>query len=162
MTERPSNSEENPLDDWATELSEMLDSAPINLNEKTTDSVQGGQVHMQQSSARTIDAHALRMEESAVGFVKAQSVDVDDSIVGMAVASEMSLQNVNSSILAAGDVDATEIRTVALFAQHVNGDVKTVVTPLTAILIGAGFGLAMFVLKRIAGRFSATAQEPLS
>lgn len=150
MSEQPQQPDGNPLDDLADELSGAWKGAPVEMNETTTTRVEGGQVWMKQSAARSVQASALRLEESAAGFVRAGVVDAHESGIGVAVAREMKLEQVNTPLLIAQQVEAKEVQTVVLIAGQVQGNVKTLFTPLTALVAGAGFAMSLFAFKTLA------------
>ena len=149
MSEQSQNPDGNPLDDFADELSGAWKGAPVEMNETTTTRVEGGQVWMKQSAARSVQASALRLEESAAGFVQAGVVDAHESAIGVAIAREMKLDQVNTPLLIAQQVEAKELQTVVLLAGHVHGNVKAILTPLTALAAGAGFAITLFAFKSL-------------
>ena len=51
-----------------------------------------------------------------------------------------------------GCVEAREVSSGLLVAGKVEGDVKTLLTPLTALLVGAGFGLVVMFMLSLFGR----------
>jgi hypothetical protein len=64
----------------------------------------------------------------------------------------MTLKEANTALLFAGHVQAKESRAFALIAGHLEGNVKAVFTPLTALAAGAGFGLALSLAKHLLAR----------
>jgi len=149
MNDRPDNQSENPLEDYAAEMSEALDSNPVELNETSAGHVEGGQVWMKNSAARSVQASALHLEESAAAFVSAGSVDAHDSAIGVAVSKEASLVDLNNSIMVAQHVEAQNVRTFALLAGRVDGEVRTVFTPATALAAGAGFAVSLWLVRQL-------------
>jgi hypothetical protein len=156
MSEKPQDSEENPLDDLATELSEQLSGKSIEISDSTQTHVEGGQISMKQSAARSVQASALHMEESAAALVRSGSIDAVDSAVGVAFAREMHLEKSNSSFVVAQTVDASDTRAFVVLATQVKGNLNVALTPLTAFSAGAGFALALWLLRAVAGRFART------
>jgi hypothetical protein len=149
MSEQPYNPESNPLDDFADALSGEWKGAPVEMNETTATRVEGGQVWMKQSAARSVQASALRLEESAAAFVQAGVVEAHESALGVAVAREMKLEKVNSPLLVAQRVEAKELQTAVLIAGQVQGNVKTLLTPLTALAAGAGFAITLLAFRSL-------------
>lgn len=154
MNDRPDNQSENPLEDYAAEMSEALDGAPVELNETSAGHVEGGQVWMKNSAARSVQASALHLEESAAAFVSADSVDAHDSAIAVAVTKEAKLADLTNSIMVAQHVEAQNMRTFALFAGRVDGEVKTVLTPVTALAAGAGFAVALWLIRQLFSRLN--------
>ncbi|CAN5681521.1 hypothetical protein BH10CHL1_BH10CHL1_36040 [soil metagenome] len=149
MTEQPHNPDGNPLDDFADEFSGGWKGAPVEMNESATTRVEGGQVWMKQSAARSVQASALHLEESAAGVIQAGVVDARKSNIGVVIAREVKLERVNTPLLVAATVEAKELQTIALIAGRVQGNVKTVFTPLTALAAGAGFALTLLAFKNL-------------
>ncbi len=75
MSNQPHENHRNPLEDFAAEMSEGLESTPVNITDTNVDSVEGGQVTMRQSAARSVQASALQLEESGAGFARAGTMD---------------------------------------------------------------------------------------
>ena len=67
----------------------------------------------------------------------------------MALAQEMKLDQTHPPLVVAGRVQAQNIQTVVLLAGRVEGNVKAVFTPMTALAAGAGFALAFAAIKGI-------------
>ncbi len=140
----------NPLEDFAAELSDSLPGKSVEIKNSSVDLVEGGQVKMQQSAARSVQASALNMEESAAGFVRAGSVDAGDSAIAVVVAADVNLDDVTTSLVAAKRVSARNIRAFAIVAAELDGDAKSVLTPVTALAAGAGFALTLVILRSMA------------
>jgi len=139
----------NPLEDFAAELSESLPSQSVEVKNSSVDLVEGGQVKMQQSAARSVQASALNMEESAAGFVRAGSVDAGDSAIGFVLAADAKLEDVTTSVVAAKRVSGHDIRAFAIFTAELDGDARSVLTPVTALAAGAGFALMLLLFRSI-------------
>jgi len=150
MGEQSPRAEGNPLDDLADEISEVQQESPVELNETMANNVTGGQVTLKQSAARSVRASAAHLQASAAGFVRAGVVDAHESGFGIAIAREMKLEGVNAPLLIAGGIKARKLQTVILLAGRVEGSVKTVLTPLTAMAAGAGFALTLLAIKTVA------------
>ena len=152
MNERPEGQSENPLEDLAAELSETLGSAPVDMQNASSDDVRGGQVRMSQSAARKVVASALHMDESAAALVRTSSLDAHDSSLGVVVARTAVLSDVSSSLVVAQRLDAKETRAIFLIGGEIRGEVRSVLTPLSAAALGAGFALAWWLARSLVGR----------
>lgn len=149
--DRP-DSGENPLDDFASHLSDSLDSKAVNVNDASADRVEGGQVHMDGSIARRVYGRAVHMDGSAAGFLRADVVDIDDSVVGLLAGKQTSAQDVNSFGFIAQKAEARNISSFIFLAGRVEGKVRAVFTPASALAFGAGFGLVFLVTRKILSR----------
>jgi hypothetical protein len=157
MTNQPHDQDRNPLEDFAAEMSEGLGSTPVSVTETNVNSVTGGQVTLRQSAARSVHASALHLDESGAVLARAGTIDVQYGAVGVAVAKQISLQDTTASVVAARQVEADSLRTAIILTTRVNGDVKTVFTPVTALAAGFGFAAGLWALRRVA-----TALNPLA
>ena len=152
MDEQSANSGENPLDDFASKLGDALHSQAVDMNDVSANHVEGGQIHINSSAARTIRGHAVYLDGSATGFVKSDAADIDDSVVGVIVSNQVSADEVRSASVVAQDVNASTISTLLLLSGRVDGKVRAVLTPFTALAFGVGVGLSILIVKGILSR----------
>lgn len=150
MADEKSNA--NPLEDAAADLSTDLERERVEVKESSVDAVQGGHVSMADSAARSIQAQALNMSDSAAGFVKTKSLDLRDGAVGFAASEQVTVQTGSIGFLASGRVKANELCTWLVVAGKIEGDVKTTLSPLSALAMGAGFGLVVMLMRTLVTR----------
>jgi hypothetical protein len=142
----------NPLEEAAADLSADLERKHVDVKDSAVSSVQGGHVSMTESAARSVDAQAVNMTDSAAGFVQTKSLDMRDAPIGFAVSKEATIHSGDVGVLVSGRVKAKELCTWLVVAGKVEGDVKTLLSPLSALAMGAGFGLVVMVLRKLATR----------
>jgi hypothetical protein len=152
MSEKPQGNESNPLHSVADELSATLGGRTVELSEERVRQVTAGQVLMKSSAAQRVQASAAQMEESAAALVSAGSLDARESAIGVVTAREATVQDSAVSLVAAGRVRAEGVRTVVLLGGRIEGEVTTVLTPLTALLAGAGFALTLLGVTQLLGK----------
>jgi hypothetical protein len=152
MSEKPQGNETNPLHNIADELGATLEGRAVELGEERVGDVSAGQVLMKSSAARRVQASAAKMEESAAALVSVSSLEVQESALGLVTAREATLRDSAVSLLAGGQVRAEGVRTVVLIGGRVDGEVTTVLTPLTALLAGAGFALTLLGVTQLLGK----------
>jgi hypothetical protein len=152
MAEDPRPDDNNVLQDFAGVAADQVQGERVAMTGSAAKQVEGGQVTMTGSSAGAVKAHALHMENSAAGAVAGGAVEVRHSAVGAVAGREVTLQATSVGMLAAQTVQATNVRTVALLAGQVRGNVETVFTLWTALAAGAGLGVALFGLRALVGR----------
>jgi hypothetical protein len=145
-------SDDNPLEEAAADLGADLERERVDVKDSAFAAVQGGHVSMTDSAARSVDAQALDMTDSAAGFVQTKSLEMRDAAVGMAVSEQTTVHSGTVGLLVSGRVKAEELCTGLLVAGKVEGDVKTILSPLSALAIGAGFGLVVMLLHRLVTR----------
>ena len=102
---------------------------------------------MRDSAARSVRAQALNMSESAAAFVLTKSLDMRDAAIGFAASEQVTVQSGNIGFLASGRLKAEELCTWLVVAGKVEGDVKTKLSPLSALALGAGFGLVVMLFR---------------
>ncbi len=152
MSEQPESNKkpnENPLEEWAAEASESLSGGETRMRESSADHVSGGQVSMFQSAARRVETSALHMEESAAALVRAGSVEADDSSIALATARRLTVSESNASILVGQEVQAEDVRVGLLLAARVEGSVRTLFSPRTALAFGMGIGAGFALLRQL-------------
>lgn len=143
--------DKNPLEHFADELTADLSGKPVEIVEQSAEQVSGGQVSMSSSVARRVQASAMHMQDSVAGMVQTGSLDAQDCVIGIMAAREATLDGVNTSVVMAGNVRATQVRAFAVFGGQIDGEVHTVLTPYTALLAGVGFALTLLGLTRFMG-----------
>ena len=148
---------QNPLEDLADELSQALGDNQRELEETSAAQVQAGQVRMRDSAARTINAHALHSEDSALGFIRANMVEVSKSALGITVAQEAHLDESTNTVIIAKTANVKNSTSVLLIAGRIEGDVKSILTPVSALAIGAGIGVMVYLLKNIFSKIGKSA-----
>ena len=143
------NSNADPLEEAAANLSADLEGERVDLKDSSVGGVQGGHVSMADSAARSVRAQALNMSDSAAGFVRTKSLDMRDAGIGFAASEQITVQSGNIGFLASGRLKAEELCTWLVVAGNVEGNVKTTFTPLSALAMGAGFGLVVILLRSL-------------
>lgn len=152
MNNQPSNGNDNPLNEFASELSESLNSQPVDVDESTVDRVEGGQVRMKNSAARSVHASALQLDESAAGMVHTHTLDANESMMGLVTAHEVVVRDSTASFVGANQVNIEESQAFAIFALRFDGNVRTVFTLKTAVAAGAAFAVVFVFVSRLIGR----------
>jgi hypothetical protein len=147
MTERNDEYPEGTLEEHAAAVSERLSGRTVSVQTSRVGVIEGGQVHLHNSSVGRANARALQLERSAAGVVVAGAVEAHDSATGAVIAREATLQQTSTPLVLAGRVSAETIHAAVLAAGRVDGVVHTALTPLTALAVGAGFGLAVVGLQ---------------
>ena len=140
-------SDDNPLEEAAANLSADLGGKRVDLKDSSVGDVQGGHVAMRDSAARSVRAQALNMSESAAGFVLTKSLDMREAAIGFAASEQTTVQSGNIGFLASGRLKAEEVCSWLVVAGKVEGNVKTTFSPLSALALGAGFGLAVMLFR---------------
>ena len=107
---------------------------------------------MADSAARSVRAQALNMSDSGVGFVRTKSLDMRDAGIGFAASERITVQSGNVGFLATGRLKAEELCTWLVVAGKVEGNVKTTLSPLSALAMGAGFGLVVMLFRGLLKR----------
>ncbi len=147
MTGQEHAPHENPLDDFATKASQELAGRATEVTNSSVARVESGQVSLYESFAQSVQAAATYMDDAVAGVVKTGSLEASDVSIGLALANTVHAEAVEAGLLAAKRVESRELRAGLLLAVQVQGDVRTVLSPLTAAAIGAGFATAWVLLN---------------
>ncbi len=145
-------SDANPLEEEAAKLSAELGGKRVDLKDTVVGDVEGGHVSMADSAARSVRAQALNMSDSGAGFVRTKSLDMRDAGIGFAASERITVQSGNIGFLATGRLKAEELCTWLVVAGKVEGNVKTTLSPLSALALGAGFGVAVMLFRSLVTR----------
>ena len=145
-------SDANPLEEAAANLSEDLDGERVEVKGSNVGSVQGGHVSMADSAARSVNAQALNMSNAAAGFVQTKSLDMREAAIGFSASEQVTVHSGNIGFLASGRLKAEELCTWLVVAGKVEGNVKTTLSPISALAMGAGFGLVVMLLRGLVSR----------
>lgn len=140
-------SDDNPLEEAAADLSSDLEGKRVDLEDSAVGVVQGGHVAMRDSAARSVRAQALNMSDSAAGFVLTKSLDMREAAIGFAASEQVTVQSGNIGLLASGRLKAEELCTWLVVAGKVEGNVNTKFSLLSALALGAGFGLIVMLFR---------------
>jgi hypothetical protein len=153
MVERSSGSTER---DNATQ-GELVHRAP----DRDLDEVNATTVVLERSGAETITADTLRMDRSGARSIDARSVEMDRSGT-VALGSDHAVLRSSSAVQVVADqvelvqskavfVSAREARidrsNIVLFAGSASGDVRALLTPVTAGVLGGAFALVVMIMS---------------
>jgi hypothetical protein len=108
-------------------------------------------VEITQTGAQSVDAQTVSITQGGAAQVRAEQVTVSQGGIGLARAGKVELGEGSSAFALVADeakVDDGAI-VILLVAGEVSGDVRPVLDLPTALAIGAGFGLAVALLRRL-------------
>ncbi|MEZ4638386.1 MAG: hypothetical protein R2873_14875 [Caldilineaceae bacterium] len=152
MPEQPHEQNGNPLDDLANDLSSAHSAKNVDVHNASVDKIHGGRISMAKSAARTIHANALDIDDSAALFVQADSLEMRDCAAAAVASNRVTMHDSTASVLVTSEAKIQDATVGVLLTGRVEGDVKAVFTPLSALAVGAGIGLALTVLQQLIGR----------
>lgn len=113
--------------------------------------VRADHVEISQTGAQTVDANTVSISQGGAAQVRAQQVTVSQGGIGLARAGKVELNEGSSAFALIADearLDAGA-NVVLLVARETSGDVRPLLDLPTALAIGAGFGLAVTLLRRL-------------
>ena len=117
----------------------------------TPAAVRADHVEISQAGAQSVDADSVSITQGGAGQVNAQQVTVSQGGIGLARAGKVELNEGSSAFALIADearVDAGA-NVLLLVAREASGDVRPLLDLPTALAIGAGFGLAISLLRRL-------------
>lgn len=124
----------------------------IELRQSAAYRIESGKIESNQSALGILNATEVSLANSGVAAIRAQSVSLQGA-VGIVIAGNVSLTDTYSGIVAGRDVQGERIETLVLFANHVNGEVHTIMDARSALImgmVGGLFGGLVFMLARLA------------
>jgi hypothetical protein len=113
--------------------------------------VRADHVEISQTGAQSVDAQTVSITQGGAGQVKAEQVTISQGGIGLARAGKIELNEGSSAFALIADearVDAGA-NVMLLVAREASGDVRPLLDLPTALAIGAGFGLAISLLRRL-------------
>lgn len=141
--------EQNPLDEYAAEVSAALARDTVQVKNASVEHVEGGQVSLTNSAAQKVTTQALYMDSAAAVIVNTQTLEATDSVVGAVVVGNLSGDTVDARVIVARNVSAAKVNARLLLALHVNGPVEAKWTPLPALAAGAAFAATLVGLSQL-------------
>jgi hypothetical protein len=115
------------------------------MDRSGAEQITADRVSMERSGAKTIDAKSVQLDQSgAVALGAEQAVLLHSSAVQV-IADEARLTD-SAVVFLSAEKATLEGSRVVLFAGSAEGDVHTVLTPVTAAIAGGVFGLVMALL----------------
>jgi hypothetical protein len=112
----------------------------VDLQSSATGSIDADSVEMHASAALRIEADTVRMVQSRAFMARTETLAVEQSSVGVLRATEATLADSSVFALIGDRVQAANVNTLWLIANNVEGEVKAVIDPRSAVLLGATFG----------------------
>jgi hypothetical protein len=152
MPEQPHEQNNNPLDDLADNLSSEYRARNVDVHNASVGEVRGGRISMTNSASRVIHANALDADNSAAVFVHADSLEMRECAAVAVACNSANLEKTTATLVLASEARVADATIGLLLAGRVEGNVKAVLTPLSALALGAGIGLTFTVLQQIIGR----------
>ena len=117
----------------------------------TSAAARADHVEISQTGAQTVDAHSVSINQGGAAQVRAQEVTVSQGGIALARAGKVELRDGSSAFALIADeakLDAGA-NVLLLVAGEATGDVRPLLDLPTALAIGAGFGLAVTLLRRL-------------
>jgi hypothetical protein len=117
----------------------------------TAPDVRADHVEISQTGAQNVDAQTVSINQGGAAQVRAQEVTVSQGGIALARAEHVDLREGSSAFAMVADEANVEAGATVLLlvAGETSGEVRPLLTPATALAIGAGFGLAVRLLRRL-------------
>jgi hypothetical protein len=108
-------------------------------------------VEISQSGAQNVDAQTVAINQGGAAQVRAQEVTVSQGGIALARAERVELREGSSAFAMIADEAKVEAGATVflLVSGETSGDVRPMLDVPTALAIGAGFGLAVTLLRRL-------------
>lgn len=129
-----------------------IDADRVEMRNSAAQSVDADAIEMHNSAAQVVEADTLRMVNSAAAFARTETLAAEQSNLGLLRAADATIADSSVFALAADHIQAANLRAVWLVARQVEGDVKAVLTPASALALGTGLGAAIALVSLLTNR----------
>lgn len=119
-----------------------IEAQTVMMKQSGAEQITADRVVMEQSGAKSIEAKSVQMDQSGVVALGSDNTVLMQSSAIQVVAEEARLSKSSALIVSARQARIEDSR-VFLFAGTADGEVNTALTPLTAAIFGAAFGLVL-------------------
>lgn len=123
-----------------------VEAQTVMMKQSGAEQITADRVVMEQSGAKSIDAKSVQMDQSGVVALGSDNTVLMQSSAVQVVADEARLSKSSALIVSARQA-RIEDSSVFLFAGTADGEVKPVLTPLTAAIFGAAAGLVLALVS---------------
>jgi len=141
--------EDQESDESTTADSAPSDSDVIEIDQSGAGNVEAKTVNVNQGAIQLAQAETISIEQGGIGQATAETITVEQGGVGLAKAQDVTIKESMVVAIAANTVDASDVKAGLILARHVNGEVKTIISPKIAVVFGVATGLSfgmMFLL----------------
>ena len=163
-TDPEKSMEEAPqVTNLTTSSVEVIEAEMVRMHQSAAQEITADEVALHQSAALDVTAAEVSTHESVLGLVNAKEVELNNSVAGairaetvnvvgqagLVIADSVNLGNTYAGVVAGNQVSGERIETLFLFANHVEGDVQTVVDTRGALIAGMVGGLLTGIILLI-------------
>ncbi len=145
-----------PMESPATESAEatagVINADRVEMRNSAAQSVDADALEMHNSAALIVEADTVRLVQSSSGSARTETLAAEQSSLGLLRVGDATIADSGVFVLAADHVQAANLRTVWLVARQVEGDVTALLTPASALALGAGLGAAIALISRLTNR----------
>ncbi len=135
------------------EIIEDLRAEHVTIAQGGAGRIEAGVVEITQGGAQTIEAENVSLSQAGAFTVESTTAEVSMSGVGFLTTDTVTLRSGGAGVVIADTVKAESGSVIGvLFAGTIEGDPNVRVDFRAAAAAGAGFAVALFVLRRLFGR----------
>jgi hypothetical protein len=132
-----------------------VEATTVTMDHSGAESISAERVIMDQSDAKRLEARSAQLERSGVLMLKADRAAIHGSSVGVVQANELRLAKSRAVVTVSGGATVEGDLKSVLYIGPVDGNVRTMLTPVTAAGFGAGLGIVFLlagIVRRLVGR----------
>ncbi len=135
------------------EIIEDLRAEHVTIAQGGAGRIEADVVEITQGGAQSIEADNVSLSQAGAFTIESTTADVTMSGVGFLTTDTVTLRSGGAGIVVADTVKAESGSVIGfLFAGTIEGDPNVRIDFRSAAAAGAGFALALFVLRRVFGR----------
>lgn len=142
---------------------EVIEAEMVRMHQSAAQEITADEVDLHQSVALDVTTVDVSAHEAALGLVNAKDVEMTNSAAGViraenvsmvgqagvVLADSVDMGNTYAGLVAGGQVRGERIETLILLANHVEGDVQTMVDTRSALIAGTVGGVLAGVVLLI-------------
>lgn len=127
-----------------------VNATTVLMNQSSGQQITAERITMEQSGAKTVDAKSAQLDKSGVVALGTDNAVLLHSGAIQVVAEEARLSRSQVGLMIADKAEIEDSR-IFFFAGSAEGDVQAALTPVTAAIAGATFGLVVTLLMLLLG-----------
>jgi hypothetical protein len=130
-----------------------VDADRVEMNLSAARTVDADAVEMTRATAQLVESEMVRMNQSLAVGARTETLAVEQSVLGVMRTSDATIADSGLLLLAGDHIQAANVKTLFLFSNSVEGEIKAVLDWRGALAGGAALGvvttLGLFLLNML-------------
>ncbi|MGH2531153.1 MAG: hypothetical protein ACRDJW_02495 [Thermomicrobiales bacterium] len=129
-----------------------VEATTVTMERSGAETVTGQRVVMDHSDARHVDARSAQLDRSGVLSLKSERAVLHGGAAGVVAAGEARIVRSKVGLIASGQTTVEGDLKALVHIGPVDGNVRTVLDPVSAVGAGAAFGVVVVIARWLARR----------